>query len=106
MEHVPGNITAVTAKTTNLLVTPIFGLFFFALFVPFARPVGVVTGAVCGIVTAVLIAFSGPIFGMNPETGEDPISFMWISPSALLVNLVVGILVSLALRKHERTMSA
>lgn len=106
MEHVPGNITAVTAKTTNLLVTPIFGLFFFALFVPFARPAGVVVGTICGIATAVLIAFSGPIFGVNPETGEDPISFMWISPCALLVNLAIGALVSLAIGKHERTMSA
>ena len=101
MELVPGNITAVTAKTTNLLVTPIFGLFFFALFVPFARPVGVVVGTVCGIATAVLIAFSGPIFGMNSETGEDPVSFMWISPTALLVNLAVGTLVSLAIGKKE-----
>ena len=101
MEHIPGNITAMTAKTTNLLVTPIFSLFFFALFVPFARPVGVVVGTICGIVTAVLIAFSGPIFGMNPETGLDPISFMWISPAALFVNLAVGIVVSLSIKKAE-----
>jgi SSS family solute:Na+ symporter len=101
MEQIPGNITAVTAKTTNLLVTPIFCLFFFALFVPFARPIGVVVGTLCGIVTAVLIAFSGPIFGMNPETGLDPISFMWISPVALSVNIAVGCLVSLAIGKAQ-----
>jgi SSS family solute:Na+ symporter len=97
MEHVPGNISAVTQKTTNLLVTPLFALFFFALFVPFARPFGVLVGAVCGTTTAVLIAFSGPIFGMNPETGLDPVSFMWISPAALVVNLVTGTVVSLLL---------
>ena len=102
MEHIPGNITAVTAKTTNLLVTPIFGLFFFALFVPFARPAGVVVGAICGIVTAALIAFSGPIFGMDPETGLDPISFMWISPTSLLVNLTTGILACLVLQRLHR----
>ena len=101
MEHVPGNITAVTAKTTNLLVTPIFALFFFALFVPFARPAGAVVGAVCGIATAALIAFSGPIFGMDPDTGLDPISFMWIGPTALVVNLLSGTLASLALRRFE-----
>ena len=101
MEHVPGNITAVTAKTTNLLVTPIFALFFFALFVPFARPAGAVVGAVCGIATAALIAFSGPIFGMDPDTGLDPISFMWIGPTALVVNLLSGTLTSLALRRFE-----
>jgi SSS family solute:Na+ symporter len=97
MQHVPGNITAVTSKTTNLLVTPIFALFFFALFVPFARPIGVIAGTVCGTATAFLIAFSGPIFGFDPVTGYDPVSFMWIGPVALVVNLAVGCVVSLLL---------
>ena len=73
MQHVPGNITAVTQKTSNLLTTPIFGLFFFALFVPFASPKGVWIGTICGTITAVAIAFSGPLvvflatqFGMDP----------------------------------------
>ena len=102
MEHVPGNITAVTAKTTNLLVTPLCGLFFFALFIPFARPAGVVVGTICGIVTAALIAFSGPIFGMNPETGEDPVSFMWIGPAALVVDLATGAGVSILMRRTAK----
>ena len=103
MGQIPGNITAVTNKTTNLLTTPIFALFFFALFVPFARPAGVLIGAVCGITTAVLIAFSGPIFGMNPSTGEDPVSFMWISPVALTINVGVGTLASwvISSRRNE-----
>lgn len=91
---VPGNITAVTNKTTNLLTTPIFALFFFALFVPFARPAGVAAGAVCGISVAGLIAFSGPLFGADPMMGDDPVSFMWISPIALGVNMAVGTAVS------------
>ena len=41
MHLVPGNITEVTSKTNSLLTAPIFCLFFFALFVPFARPLGV-----------------------------------------------------------------
>ena len=100
MELVPGNITAVTNKTSNLLTTPIFALFFFALFVPFARPAGVVAGAVCGILTASFIAFSGPLFGMLPD-GNDPVSFMWISPVALAVNLGVGTSVSWILARKE-----
>jgi SSS family solute:Na+ symporter len=118
---VKGNITAVTQKTTNLLVTPIFALFFFALFVPFARPKGVWVGAVFGTATAFLLAFSGPIvqwlvvnhgvdpatFGTewvlskNQETGlmergiVDPVSFQWIGPVALFVNLLIGSAVSL-----------
>ena len=132
MEHIPGNITAVTSKTVNLLTTPIFGLFFFALFVRFARPVGVWLGAISGVVTAALIAFSGPIvtllarFGVDPGifgvalapdtdsfvvtllakagvdpglfgvkmVAGDPVSFQWIGPAALVVNIVVGTLVS------------
>ena len=98
--EVPGNITAVTNKTTNLLTTPLFALFFFALFVPYARPVGVAAGAVCGIFVAGLIAFFGPLFGMNPATGEDPVSFMWISPVALVANIAVGCGVSWLVRNR------
>ena len=90
MEHIPGNITAVTNKTVNLLTAPIFLLFCFALFVPFANTIGVWIGALASVVVAALISFSGPIFGVN-ERGLDPISFQWISPGALLVGLVVGI---------------
>ena len=98
MGLIPGNITEVTGKTSNLLTTPIFGLFLFALFIPFASPVGAWTGTVCGIITAVLIAFSGPIFGTVPGdssgTELDPISFQWIAPIALAVILVTGCLAS------------
>ncbi|MCB1235196.1 MAG: sodium/solute symporter [Verrucomicrobiae bacterium] len=100
MERVPGNITAVTMKTANLLTVPIFCLFFFALFVKFASPAGVWIGAVFGVGTAVSIAFSGPIFGFKtlPNGDEvDPVSFQWIMPAALVVNLAVGAVASLAL---------
>lgn len=89
MEYVPGNITAVTTKTVNLLTVPIFILFFFALFVPFANAKGVWVGVTCSIVTAVSISFSGPIFGMTDE-GLDPVSFQWISPAALTVGVLAG----------------
>ncbi|MCB1230774.1 MAG: sodium/solute symporter [Verrucomicrobiae bacterium] len=95
MGKVPGNITAVTNKTVNLLTVPIFCLFFFALFVKFSRPVGVWVGAIVGTAAGALIAFSGPIF--TPEAGTDPVSFQWIAPVSLVTNIVVGSLVSLAL---------
>jgi SSS family solute:Na+ symporter len=94
MESIPGNITAVTNKTVNLLTPSLFALFFFALLVPFSTPLGVWVGWLCGIITAVLTAFSGPIFGVDPETGYDPISFQWIGLSALVVNFTVGMVVS------------
>ncbi|MEO2048526.1 MAG: sodium/solute symporter [Pirellulales bacterium] len=94
MEHIPGNITAVTNKTVNLLTPSLFALFFFALFVPFSTSLGVWIGWICGIVTAILTAFSGPIFGVDPVTGYDPISFQWIGLSTLVVNLTIGTVVS------------
>lgn len=136
MKYIPGNITAVTNKTANLFTSPIFALFFFALFVRFAHPVGVWIATICGIITAAVIAFSGPLvvflatnagvdpqtFGVelmphiDPGTGEelirsavrelnsetgamelvarDPVSFQWIGPVSLLVNVVVGICIS------------
>lgn len=95
MDQVPGNITAVTQKTSNLLTTPIFGLFFFALFVPFASPAGVWIGTICGTAAAVLTGFSGPIFGYLPGTELDPVSFQWIGPIAITVNIVTGCIGSL-----------
>jgi len=128
---VPGNITAVTQKTSNLLTTPIFGLFFFALFVPFSRPSGVWLGAVAGIVTAVAIAFSGPwlclyvvdsldsclaaapqptgvaaqgLLNMLWNAGvPDPVSFQWIAPAALGINIAVGSAVSWLLARGSKT---
>lgn len=128
--EVPGNITAVTQKTSNLFTTPIFALFFFALFVPFARPAGVWLGALAGISVAVCIAFSGPIvvllndyFQISPEmfgvtieqitdsvTGvvrrqasPEPVSFQWIAPFALGINILVGTAVSWLLSRGSKT---
>jgi len=88
MRYVPGNFLEVTQKTTNLLVTPIFALFFLALFVRFATPLGAIAGCVCGITTAVLIGYWDVI------TGLPRLSFQWIGISALVVNLTVACLVS------------
>ncbi|MFP6762000.1 MAG: hypothetical protein VB858_00230, partial [Planctomycetaceae bacterium] len=131
MGLIPGNITEVTGKTSNLLTTPIFCLFFFALFVPFASPRGVFMGAFFGILAAAIVAFCGPLvlalylhFDVDPATFgstlvetvvesvddrtglvtgvtklscPDPISFQWIGPIAVLVNVTVGCLASLLL---------
>ncbi len=121
MRFIQGNITEMTGKTVNLLTVPIFGLFFFALFVRNPRPAAVWAGVIMGTLTAGVIAFSGPPayllhdqFGIAPETWgtelieitdkvtgakrsscNDPISFQWISPLALAVNIAVGYLGSL-----------
>jgi SSS family solute:Na+ symporter len=92
MEYIPGNFMAVTNKTVNLLTVPIALLFFFALYVPFANAKGVFLGTLASVTVAFLIAFSGMIFGPDPETQLDPVSFQWISPAALVVGVAVGLI--------------
>lgn len=94
--QVPGNITAMTQKTSNLVVTPLFSLFVFALFIPFATPIGATIGVACGVTAAVLIAFSGPIFvpTFNAAADYDPISFQWVAPVGLAITLATGCLAS------------
>ena len=94
IKYIPGNITAVTNKTINLLTVPIFLLFYFSLFTQWATTIGAWCGVLASITVAVLIAFSGPIFGAT-AAGLDPVSFQWISPSALVVGIVVGRAVSM-----------
>jgi len=100
--QVPGNITAVTQKVSNLVTTPLFCLFFFALYVPIATPAGVMVGTILGFFTAVVIGFSGPLFGMHPKTGLDPISFQWIAPASITVNVITGILASIIFNKINK----
>lgn len=86
---VRGNIFEVAGKTVNLLGCPLFGLFFLALFVPFATPFGAVIGAVYSFAAAVLTAY------WDVLTGQPAISFLWISTSAFAVSLIAGPLFSL-----------
>jgi SSS family solute:Na+ symporter len=102
--QISGNFLAVTQKTVNLLTVPIFLLFFFALFVPFANARGVWIGAIASVTVAVLIAFGGQIFGQIPgPDGKliDPISFQWISPAALVAGVGVGLVACKLFSKKE-----
>lgn len=103
---VPGNIIAMTQKTSNLVVTPLFSLFslfVFALFVPFATPWGATIGVISGVISATLIAFSGPIFvpTFDPAYDYDPISFQWIAPVGMVVSIGMGCLASWVTRKDK-----
>ena len=110
MGNVPGNITGMTQRTTNLLATPAFSLFFFALFCRFGKPAGAVVGAVYGITVGALIAFSGNFYSLLQDSAflgssgaidVSPISFQWISPLSLLVNLAAGAALSKAIRTED-----
>lgn len=129
VKYVDGNITEVTGKTVNLLAPAIFSLFVFALFIKRATPLGAWFGAIFGVGAAVAVAFSGPLvaflhfqFGIDPAdfnvqlvqridpatgeqwtTAEDPISFQYMAPVSILVNLTVGIVVSYLTPPKRRT---
>ncbi len=89
MGRVPGNIMEVTVRTNHVFVAPLFGLFFMALFVPFATRFGTVVGALTGCTVAVVIAY------WDMLTGGPTLSFQWISLFSLAANLAVGCTVSL-----------
>ncbi|MBT4483101.1 MAG: hypothetical protein HOC71_05430, partial [Candidatus Latescibacteria bacterium] len=85
---VPGNIMEVTGKTVNLFQAPLFNLFFMAIFVPFATPLGTIAGVFYGLTVAVLISF------WDVLTGNPGFSFLWIMPIPLAVGIIFGIIFS------------
>jgi SSS family solute:Na+ symporter len=86
---VHGNLLEICYKVVNLLTAPLAGLFFLAMFVPWAKGFGALAGAACGLATVVSITY------WKEMTGTQGISFLWAMPLSLLVEVGVGALVSL-----------
>ncbi len=80
------NLLDLCVKLVNLLTAPLFVLFFLALFVPWATPLGAVAATVASVGVASVIAFFGNLVGL---------SMMWSGLGALLTGVVVGSLISL-----------
>lgn len=78
--YVTGNLLDIVIKVVNLVVAPLFVLFFMALFVPFATDKATMAGGIVSLITAILIAFFS-IFG---------ITVTWIMPCALVVGIAVA----------------
>ncbi|MEO2034113.1 MAG: sodium-coupled permease [Planctomycetaceae bacterium] len=95
IEHVPGNFLEQTKRTFGLLITPLFLLFLFALFIPFASQGGAIVGALVGFVVSLLIAY------WDLLTGLPTISFQWIFPVSLTAGAVAGCGWSLLDRRNE-----
>ena len=69
---------------------PIFLVVAHTLFLKTYVPISVFLGTLTSILAAILCAFSGPIFGYDPITGRDPISFQYIGPISLAIGLIIS----------------
>lgn len=87
---VRGDLLEVAGKTVNLLICPLFGLFFLAVFVKFSTPFGAVFGALYSAAAAVLVAY------WDVFTGLPQLSFLWVAPVSLAVSIGAGCFFSLA----------
>ena len=87
--YVQGNLFDVIVKVVNLVVSPLFVLFFMALFIPKSTDWGVVAGGVISLFIAILVAFFS-IFGITP---------LWVMPSSLVAGIVAAYVLSFIDRK-------
>jgi SSS family solute:Na+ symporter len=95
--RVPGNYLEQAYRTFGLLVTPLFTLFLFALFIPVATQAGAIFGAGMGFVSAFVVAY------WDLMTGLPAISVQWIFPVSLVVGILAGCTWSLVLGGRRRT---
>ncbi len=87
---VQGNLLEIAYKVVNLLTAPLFGLFFMALFVPWAKSWATILGAAGGVAVVVSINF------WRELTGSDAgISFLWAMPLGFAVQIGIGAVASL-----------
>ena len=83
--YVQGNLLDVTIKLVNLVVAPLFVLFFLALFVPAANDRGAVIGGLAALAAAIGVSFFG-LFGFVQT---------WNLFVALVVGTPIGMAASL-----------
>jgi solute:Na+ symporter, SSS family len=83
--QVEGNLLELCFKIANLLVTPLFLLFFMAMFIPWATSFGAYVAAACSLAVAVAIGYLHA-FGL---------SFVWMMPASFLAGAIVGTAASL-----------
>ena len=87
---VQGNLLEVTYKVVNLITVPLFGLFFMAIFVPWAKGWATILGAAGGMTVVVTISFWKELTG-----SAGGISFLWAMPLSFLTQTVIGSVASL-----------
>ena len=88
VSQIQGNLIDLCFRVVNLLVAPLFVLFFLAMFVRWATAFGAWVAALVSIATAVFISFS-------ESFGAGPLSITWIIPGSFFAGAVAGGLASL-----------
>ena len=83
--YIEGNLFEVIHKVVNLLVAPLFVLFFMAMYVPRAGSLAAYFAVIGSIAAAVAVAFY--------EVGG--LGVLWIMPTSLIAGIFVGWLASL-----------
>ncbi len=87
---VQGNLLEIAYKVVNLITAPLFGLFFMAMFVRWAKGWATIVGAICGLAVVVTISFWKELTGST-----EGISFLWAMPLGFAAQTAVGALLSL-----------
>jgi SSS family solute:Na+ symporter len=87
--RVPGNILEVTNKTNGLFVAPLFGLFFMAMFIPYATVFGTFFGSLYGFLAGALVAY------WDVLVGPPGLSWQLVIPSGMVASMIAGCLFSL-----------
>jgi len=89
VDKVEGNFLEVVNKAGNLLISPLFVVFFSAMFLPWVNAVGTWLGTAASVAVAVGIAFF-EILGL---------SFVWIMPASVVSGIPVASVASLLTRR-------
>ncbi len=85
------NLLELCVKVVNLLTAPLFVLFFLALFVPWAKPVGAIAATIVSVGLAIAIAF----FRLGG------LEFLWTGPLSFVAGVVAGGVFSLSFERAK-----
>lgn len=100
-----GSLLEIANKIINSFAGPILGIYLLGMFSRRAHSVGVLVGGVMGTCVTLYVAFQGQIHGMLNRTfglgwtESLLISFLWTSTFGLVATLLIGIVVSVFLRR-------
>ena len=88
---IPGNLYDITMKVVNLVVEPLFVLFFVALFIPWGTDLGAVIGVWASLVIATIISLAG----------LWNISELWIMPISFVVGVTAAMIASIFFKERK-----